>query len=55
MKIYNCWCGKASPIQLLNKSENAVIYECLQCKGTITVILERGEEWKERSCNEYTN
>jgi len=44
MKVYNCWCKKASPIRLVQESHTAITYECLQCHGTITVILEQGGE-----------
>lgn len=49
VKISNCWCRKSSPIRLLQQSENAIMYECLQCHGSIIVCLDVGEVWKERS------
>jgi predicted SprT family Zn-dependent metalloprotease len=49
MKIFNCWCKKASPIQLIHKDVNMVVYMCLKCKGTITINLDPGEIWEERS------
>lgn len=52
MKVFNCWCKKTSPVRLIQRSSNAVIYECLMCRGTVSVILEVGEEWKEISCDE---
>lgn len=46
MKVYNCWCKKASPIRLVHETHTAITYECLMCHGTITVILEQdGEQW----------
>ena len=52
MRIFNCWCHKTSPIRLLQQGNGSVIYECLQCHGCITICLDKGEEWKERSSNE---
>ena len=52
MKIGNCWCKRSSPIRLIEYTDFIVIYECLECHGSITVCLETGEEWKERSSSE---
>jgi hypothetical protein len=50
MRVFNCWCKKSSPVRLVQQSNNALMWECLMCHGTVTVILEPGEEWKEKSC-----
>jgi hypothetical protein len=52
MKVENCWCRKASPIRLIKQDKYVVVYQCLMCNGTITVYLNYGEEWKERSSGE---
>jgi len=49
MKVYNCWCRKSSPVRKVQESSNAITYECLMCLGTVTIILDPGEVWKERS------
>jgi len=52
MKFNNCWCRKSSPIRFLQEGNGSMIYECIICHGSITVYLDIGEEWKERSSNE---
>lgn len=48
MKVFNCWCRKCSPVRLLQEGNGSIIFECLQCHGSVTVILDPGEVWEER-------
>lgn len=52
MRIENCWCGKSSPIRFVREDRYQVVWECLMCLGTVTVYLNPGEAWEERSSNE---
>ena len=53
MRVDQCWCRRSSPIIFLGKQDiYTLVWECLSCHGTITVHLNYGEEWKERSCND---